>query len=204
MKKTAYLISYLFHPLLMPTLGVFIIFYSGIYLSFIPYEAKKIILLMTAFITLFLPITLLPLLYWQKKISKITLPKRQERLIPLFVSLLFYYLAYYILKKNNIPFFIQDFILASFFCLLAVSLIHLKWKISIHMVGLGGILGLWSILSFLFNIPNQSVFLILLIVVSGLVGSARLVLKAHTQVQVYTGFLVGYILSFATLLIMSF
>lgn len=204
MKKTANLISYLFHPLLMPTLGVLLIFYSGIYLSFIPYEAKKIILLLTAFITLFLPITLLPLLYWQKKLSKITLPKRQERLIPLFVSLLFYYLAYYILKKNNIPFFIQHFILASFFCLLAVSLIHLKWKISIHMVGLGGILGLWSILSFLFNIPNQSIFLSLLIIVSGLVGSARLVLAAHTQAQVYTGFLVGYTLSFGSLLIMSF
>lgn len=203
MKKAAYLISYLFHPLLMPTLGVFLIFHSGIYLWFVPYEAKKIILLIVIFTTLLFPISLVPLLYWQKKISKITLPKRQERLIPLFVSLLFYYMAYYILKKNNIPYFIQDFILASFFCLLATFLIHLKWKISIHMVGLGGILGLWSTLSFLFSIPHSSVCLSYIIIVSGLAGSARLFLKAHTQAEVYAGFLTGYILSFGTMFMMN-
>lgn len=204
MKIISNIISYLFHPILMPTLGIFFILYSGIYLSFIPYQTKKIILLISASTTILFPLSILLILYFQKKISKLTIPKRQERLIPLFISIIFYYITYYVFKKYNIPIFIQNFMITTFACLLATFIIHLKWKISIHMVAIGGILGLWSALNFIYYMPNNSLFLSIAIILSGIVGSARLILKAHSQSQIYAGFLVGYVLSFVILTILSF
>lgn len=204
MKKISNIISYLLHPILMPTVGILFILYSGIYLSFIPYQTKKIILLISAFTTILFPLSILLILYIQKKISKLTIPNRKERLIPLFISIIFYYITYYVFKKYNIPIFIQHFMLTSFICLLATFIIHLKWKISIHMVAIGGILGLWSALNFIYYMPNNSLFLSIAIILSGIVGSARLILKAHNQSQIYAGFFVGYVLSFIILIILSF
>ncbi len=195
-------ISYIFHPLFMPILGMWLILYSGTYLSLLPLEGKRAILLITALSTILLPLSVLPFLYYQKLLTSYKMPERKERLLPLLLSIVFYYFGYYILRKVGVPSFIQHFLLASIICLVVAVLVHLKWKISTHMIGVGGILGLISSFSHIFQ-QNITIVLMFAIIIAGAIGTARLYLKAHNQAQVYSGFMVGFILSFVVIVFMN-
>lgn len=202
-KKLFSILSYIFHPVFMPILGIYLILYSGTYLAILPAESKRAILLMTAMFTVLLPLSVLPFLRYYKLISKYTIPERRERLIPLFLSVVFYGFGLYLFRKYGIPFFIQQFLLVAIICLLIAVLVHFWWKISTHMMGIGGILGLISSFNYLFSIDITFV-LILTIIVAGVIGTARLYLKSHNQAQVYSGFMVGFIISFAIMALLNF
>ncbi len=70
-------------------------------------------------------------------------------------------------------------------------IINLKWKVSIHMIGIGGITGMFFGLSTFLLIDLRFPILISLIV-AGLIGTARLSMGAHRPGQLYVGFLVGF------------
>lgn len=201
-KKVTSVISYLFHPVFMPLLGMVLILFTGSYLSLLTFEIKKAILLITAIFTVLLPLSILPFLKYYKLITNYTIPQRQERLIPMLMSIAFYVFGYFLFKKIGIPNFLQQFILAAIVSLGLSLIIHIKWKISTHMIGIGGLLGLISALSFIFYVNIHSL-LILAIFITGLVGSARLYLKAHTQSQVYAGFMLGYVVTFLVLVLLN-
>jgi membrane-associated phospholipid phosphatase len=79
--------------------------------------------------------------------------------------------------------------------LVITLIVNLKWKISAHMIGLGGVTGAITAISQKFSIDLLFV-LLLLIFISGIVGWARLYLYAHKPSQVYTGFVVGFLCLF--------
>ncbi len=201
--KIAQAVSYIVHPLLMPLLGLLFILTSGTYLSLMPMEAKKAIMLIVALSTLLLPVSVLPFLYYQKLITHYTIPKRSERLTPLFLTTAFYLFCYIVLRRLGAPQAIQHFIMACTVALFMASIIHIKWKISLHMIGLGGIIGLISYFGYLYTL-NTSGALIIAIFLAGIVGSARLILEAHTQNQIYSGFLLGFSITFLVLFVMGF
>lgn len=200
-RKLAKLFSYLFHPLLMPVLGVFLIFISGSYLSLMPAEGKRYILLITALSTMLLPISILPFLYYQKVLSKVTIPERHERIVPLFTTVIFYFFGYYVMRRLSAPDFIQYFLLSSFICVLLAAIIHLKYKISLHMIGFGGMIGLIAMMGHSLNV-NISIILMLFIALSGIIGSSRLYLKAHSVTEVYSGFSLGFIGTFSVMFLL--
>ncbi len=202
-KTLAKVTSYLFHPIFMPTIGVILISYSNIYTFIIPPETTRAILLLVALSTILFPLSIFGLLYFQQKITKITMPSRQERLLPLFISVIFYYATYYMLKRLYAPLFIQQFMFVAFICLTITFAIHFKWKISMHMMAFGGLTGLWTAMSYIFYLTSPSIILSALILLAGLTGSSRLVLQAHTQRQIHIGFLLGYIISFGTLVLLN-
>jgi membrane-associated phospholipid phosphatase len=70
------------------------------------------------------------------------------------------------------------------------SIISLKWKISIHLAGLGGILGAIMALSFRFGL-NPVLWIIGIILISGLVGTSRMLLGKHNLSQIIAGFFLG-------------
>lgn len=201
-KKLTTIISYLFHPVFMPILGMALILFSGTYLSLLAFESKKAILIITGMFTILLPLSVLPFLKYYKLITSYTIPQRQERLIPFIMSLIFYSFAYALFRKLGVPFFLQHFIIAALVCLFLNLIIHLWWKISAHMIGIGGLLGLLSALSFLFNIDIQ-LYLMIIIIAAGLIGSSRLYLKSHSQSQIYAGFMLGYVTTFLVLIILN-
>ena len=68
--------------------------------------------------------------------------------------------------------------------------INLKWKISAHMIGMGGLIGVIIGVSERLTLDLNAT-LIVLFVMAGFVGFSRLRLNAHNPFQVYLGFLVG-------------
>ena len=88
------IISYIFHPLLMPTIGLYLFFNSGTYLETINNEAKNFLYLIVGFSTCILPILSLPVFIYRRLIKNIEMDVRNERIIPAIFALLFYFLGY--------------------------------------------------------------------------------------------------------------
>jgi len=198
-KHFAWGISILLHPLLMPFLGVYIILNSGdLYL--LSAEGKSIILTITVLCTLVIPIAFIPFFYFQKLTTSFIFSDKQERLLPLIVTAALYYLSFYLFRRIGVPLFIQAFQLASTLAVIATLLITLKWKVSAHLVGIGGIIGLILILSFCHHF-NLFLYLVAASFLAGCIGFARLSLNEHTPGQVYAGLAVGLLIMTGTLLL---
>ncbi len=194
-------VTYLFHPVIMPSAGVFIILVFS-HLSILPSEGKRAIMLIVALTTLVFPLAMLPVFYYQRLISEIQISERRERLMPMFTSTLFYFFGYYILHRYAAPLLLQHFLLATFVSIFVASIIHLKWKISLHMIGIGGFIGLLSSLGIIYQVYLDS-FLMASIFVAGLIGTARLYLNEHNHSQVYSGFMVGFVVTSIIMLLIN-
>lgn len=194
------IISVFFHPLLMPLVGLLILFNSGTYFSFFPPEFKRSVFLVVGICTLGIPLVFIPFYIYRNMIRNVEMNSSEERIIPLLITALMYYLAYYIMQNLSVPKALQMFLLGSTFCVAVTLLITLKWKISAHMIGLGGIVALIVAISLFFH-SNLMIYLIAFIILSGITGTARLLLNSHSPAQVYTGFAVGFFVMIFTLFI---
>ncbi|MDR1171492.1 MAG: hypothetical protein LBL24_03455 [Bacteroidales bacterium] len=185
----------MFHPLWMPVLGtLFILFWSGMYITLLPIEAKRIILLIVGLCMVGLPVALL-LFYWMYHwVSNFYISKRRERILPLICTAIFYYIAYRTLHNMHTPFIIQKFVLASTVAVFLTSFISIFWKISLHGVGISGVTGMVAALTTMS--PMLLPVLLMFIILTGVVGYARIRLNAHTSAQYYAGVLLGFGLMF--------
>jgi len=198
--KVSRIISGIAHPMLMPLYSVFVIFHSGTYLDYSPLPLIRVIYLIVAISTIFLPLSLLPLLKSQKLISDYGIENRRERVVPLVFAILFYSLGAYLLLKFPIIRPVANIQIAAVISIVMIAAISLKWKISIHMVGIGGFIGLLFALSILYS-SSLKIFFIVGILIAGLLAFSRLKLNLHSPLQVYAGFVLGFITIFSSLLL---
>jgi len=187
---TARITSIVFHPLLIPTIGFLLLFNSGLYFTLIPLGMKKMVLLIVLLSTCIFPALSIGFLGLSSKFD-LNMNKNTDRVIPLILSSIFYYSGYLVLKRLPIFPIYSFFLVASILVQIALLLISLGWKISTHSAAIGGLLGGFLALSFLFQ-ENPLLILITLVLISGMVGTARLILEKHTKEQVYSGFLLGF------------
>ncbi|MCQ2959209.1 MAG: phosphatase PAP2 family protein [Bacteroidales bacterium] len=96
--------------------------------------------------------------------------------------------------NGSIMQFFRTYLLLCIITIFIANLITYFWRISLHTIGMGGLLGLLA--SFYLEEPLFYTFAIELIpffiILSGLVGTSRLYLKAHTPLQIYAGYAVGF------------
>jgi len=199
-ERVAKIISVIFHPLLIPTFGLIILFNTGTYLSYTPFSVQLILYLRIFFATYLLPISLIILLYKIGVIENILLNTKQDRTFPLLVSGVSFLLAYYLLLQFQIglPAILVNLLLVSCVSVFANFGINFFWKISSHTIGIGGLTALALSMFFQLNINTLALFSSL-IFLSGLLATARLFLQEHTPAQVYVGFLLGFFIAFSIL-----
>ena len=180
-------------PLLMPTYGVFLALWVSV-LCLLSYGTRVSVLLMCMGITCILPLIFLSVLRHFKFIKDLHVDRREERLIPyLFTALCYAVAAYYLFYRHSPQWFVM-FLVGSALTVIVMALINLKWKASAHMAGIGGVIGL----IYQIHVQGLSAFdlfwlLCILILVAGLLGSARLALKHHNMWQVLAGVVVGFL-----------
>ncbi|NOZ47418.1 MAG: hypothetical protein GXO79_11645 [Chlorobi bacterium] len=198
-KKIATFVSIIFHPLLMPLIGVFLLFHSGSYLTYYPFEGQKAIYIIVLISTILLPMSFIPFFVFIGLIKSITMKTRKERVAPYILTLVFYYFAYYILRRAGAPSIVISFILASIITLSVTILVSLRWKISAHMIGLGGLAGALLALSYRLAL-NTSGILMIVILSAGIIGTTRLYLEEHKASEIYSGFGVGVVFTLLTVI----
>lgn len=184
--------SIIFHPLIIPTFGFLLLFNSGFYFSLLPWSLKKFILLVVFMSTCLLPALSIGLLSLNQKFD-IRMDKSTDRILPLILSSLFSYMGYLILQRIPVFPIYNFFLISSILVQIALMIVSLRWKISAHSAAIGGLAGGFIALSFRLN-ENPVLMLSTLFLISGIVGTARLILLKHTQAQVYAGFILGFLI----------
>ncbi|MFC2080806.1 PAP2 family protein [Bacteroidota bacterium] len=191
MEKISKAISYIFHPLIIPSLGMLVIYNSGTYLAYLPFDMKKWMLLIVFLSTFVVPLAFIPFFLYQRVIMNLQMGSRRERFVPMAVSFILYIFCFYLIRRISIPHMYHSFLLSCMLAVFAAMLITLKYKISLHMVGLGGLVALIGFLAFYLKVDLRF-YLGISVLITGLIGTARIILKAHTPGEVYTGFLTGF------------
>lgn len=195
MKKVAPVISYLFHPLIMPSLGLLILLNSGTYLALLDPAAKRAIMFVMALGTLVFPLMMLPILHYRHQVYSKGESTREERLIPQLIILVLYIITFIYFKRLPLSRMIHAYVLSAAITLLLLSLLNLKYRVSLHTAALGGITGLIIALIYLYETPLEGL-LILSLLAGGITGTARMVLGSH-----WRGVLSGFFLGFAAVLL---
>ena len=191
MNKLAQFISVISHPILLPTWMFLIFIFTGICeVSHIRAEICLSIIFGTTFI---LPAITLLILKKFKVIESITMEKRSDRFIPLFVMVIFIYATSRFFNGINALALYNFYLICNLLLCVVVFWINLFWKISMHGIGWGAFAATLLVMSTMSSILYLPYF-ILSIILSGIVISARLYLKSHNESQVYIGFIVGFLL----------
>ncbi len=186
----------MFHPLLMPTYLFSIILYllPAAAIS-LPLQSRWIVLSMIFFTTFIIPGLGAFVMFRTGFIDSYEISRREQRGTPLLFTGVCYAVTAYLLHQEPVFdmmfYFVMGAIAASVFL---AWLISFFWKISAHGIGLGGAFGILLLLNRLQPDAHLLAIILVAIVVSGAVLSARLALHAHTPAQVYAGFGTGLLL----------
>jgi membrane-associated phospholipid phosphatase len=188
----ARVISLLFHPVFMPTISFVVVLFSGELSIFaLPNSIRTLVILMVSINTCLLPIVFSFTLKRFGFIKTMEMDTTNERWIPYMFTTILYLLTYFLLRKAQLSTSVYLMQLGGILALTLTTLINFKWKISAHLVGIGGLTGTFYGLQFITN-QNYLWHFLIGLTMAGIVASARLVLKAHTPAQVYAGFLLGF------------
>jgi hypothetical protein len=163
---------------------------DSVYDFLTPFPVKWRITLLVFMMSFLLPILNIYLLYKLKRIPSFLLSNRNERGFPYLVTSLFYFGLVYLLLEVNIWNTLKLFLFGGGIAIVLTALINLRYKISAHMVGLGGLLGVLISVSWLLKIDLTRLY-IAVIVISGAVASARLYLGEHRYGELLWGFVLG-------------
>ncbi len=194
----AKILSYLIHPLFMPTYGMLLIFFSNQLTGFNCYAMpdvmaiNKMIFLVVIVFTMIIPGLSALLLKRMGKIKSLSMETRQERQIP-FAITGFCYLAAYSIIQNFMESANQMILIVlagAQLAILVALIISTFWKVSIHMIGIGGIVGMELLMMKFFH-SSWEILLYATLFIAGLVGFARLRLNAHQPAEVLVGFILG-------------
>ncbi len=203
-RRTARVLSILFHPLLMPTYAMLLLFnVDSHYLMVLPGDYQLMLLAFVFSFTFILPTISMFFLLKLKVIDSLEMNSSKERPIPLIIVALFFYATYHLLRQFPVNTVFTVFMLRATLLVLFSLLVNYLSKISIHMVALGGLLGTFIGFSFLLH-QDIRIYMYLIILISGITGTARLSLDAHSPAQVYAGFAMGVLVMLGLFLIMSY
>lgn len=191
MKLTAKLISILLHPVFMPLIGIFIIYNTGVYSTGLNWEVKKYTYLLGALFSIFMPVSILMLLLYFRQVQEIELSDKRERILPVLISAFSQFLLFVVIKRVLPLSIVQAYIFSIVVLSLLLFVSTFRLKLSMHMLGLGGLSGLLFILSNNYQIDVFYLF-VLALLLSGLVASIRYYLKAHNFTEIISGYLLGF------------
>ena len=198
--KLTQLISILLHPMFMPILALNLTLLVLPSLAFTLSQNLLLIYGILIFSTMVLPLISIFWLMQKGKVSSLEMSNHKERSLPLFKTVIWMSFGYYLLQ--NLLFYtpiLKAELLGAILIILLAAIISKFWKISLHLLGIGGVVGVFIALQIMHG--DFLYLLILFILLSGLLGVARIKQKAHNYAQVYAGFLVGLSVELITLLV---
>lgn len=192
-------ISLILHPVFMPLLAFYLSLSILPELEFTISHNLKLIYFIVIISTIILPILSILILIKIDRLSSLEMIHHKERVLPLFNTAISMLLGYFFLQNILLytPLLIAEF-LGAIFIILVASVLSNFWKISLHMLGIGGILGVFIAIHILHQ--NISTFIILFLFLSGLLAYSRLNEKAHNKPQIYIGFLIGLLIELIVVL----
>jgi membrane-associated phospholipid phosphatase len=196
LRTVAEVISHISHPLFLPIL-VTVLLVNAMPEYFILFKQNSIryafdlLYIRVLFTTLFLPVFVVMLCRALGFVTSFQLRSQKDRIIPYIACTIFYFWTYFAFKRQGVsPPFFNAFFLGIFIAIVMGMVANTYVKISMHTIGWGGVVGFLLMLMIGMNM-NISFALMVAFLITGIVGTARLILGAHTPAEIYTGFIMG-------------
>ena len=186
-------LSVLFTPFYLPLLGLILLFTFS-YMTLLPPLFKLRVLVIAYCFTILLPTYLIRIYRRYQGWTLIELGQRERRMVPYAISIACYLACVATFSYLNVFRFINGIVLTALLIQIVCALINIRWKISTHTAAIGGVAGALLAFSAIFGF-NPLGWLSLVLIVAGLLGSARMILRQHSLAQVVTGFAVGFVCS---------
>jgi hypothetical protein len=187
----ANLVSYVFHPLFMPLIMSIVLYrlaasnLAGITMKV--YSFKVINIFVS---TLLLPLVTVLLLKGLGLLKSLKMPDPRDRIIPLIVTMTFTFWVYLVFKNTKEPLILRSFMLGNFLGITGLFLATIFYKVSMHTAAAGGVLGLMLVLMIMSPV-SMFIPILIAIIIAGVIGTARLLLGAHTPFEIWAGYLLG-------------
>ena len=198
MKQFAQFLSFLFHPLLLITLGTFFILeFDSIYHVALDMRSLLMYLLIILIGTFIFPVNAIFLIQkLMRSDISMYMQEKEDRRIPLLISAICVLFTFYLFTYKlgyRAPHLIRGYLLGTASSIILAAIVNLRFKISLHAIGLGGVLGL---LIYLQNSAFMDLRWLISIwfIFSGMVIWARLYLESHSLIEIYTGFITGFLM----------
>jgi len=190
-RLVGHLVSLVFHPLFIPSyIAAFLVYVDPYAFAELDAKRKLFKLFFVVFSTAFLPLFSVLLMKQLGFIKSIFLRDQKDRIIPYIVCMIFYFWAWYVAKNlHDNPAFIA-MLLAVFLSCIAGMMANIYYKISMHAIAAGALFILFLWMAFSGSLATGT-YLSAVILITGLVCTARFIVSDHNSFEIYSGLLVG-------------
>lgn len=191
---TARIMSMVFTPFYLPLVGLVALFLFS-YMSMLPMLYKLPMLITVYVFTVLLPSVLIHTYRYFQGWTSRELGKKERRIVPYLISILCYFGCFFLMEYRNTPRVISIILVAALAIQMVCAFINIWWKISTHTAAIGGVAGALLAYSIIFGF-NPMWWLCIVLILAGMVGTARMILRQHSLSQVVVGFFVGLTCAF--------
>ena len=194
----AQIVSDICSPLLVPTYGTALAMWFT-NLRAVPEIYRLIVTAIVAFITAGIPLATVLVMMRRGRVSDMPITNRSERIVPMWVAAVCYVATAFVLGYFGCPLWLRLFMCAAGIATVIALIITIFWKISAHTTGMGGLMALvmWTTLNGLADLGAMTL-LSVVILLCGLVATARQRLERHTFAQVIAGWTLGFTVCLVT------
>lgn len=193
MDKISHIFSWVLSPVLIPTYAIFTVLWCTT-LAVLPAGLRWNVVAMTWLLTCILPVIAIILLYKMKIISHPGLNNRRERYIPYVLTAVCYLGAAWYMFRIHAPSWMYMFMVGGAVAAVLSCVVNIWWKISAHLAAMGGYVALlFRIMADNTAVCDIRVLISVAIILTGILGSARIQLRCHTFWQVIAGAANGFL-----------
>lgn len=193
-------LSVIFTPFYLPLVGLAALL-TLTYLSLLPWTYKLFLVVTFWVFTIALPSLLIRLYRHYQGWSLFQMASKERRVIPYVISIVSYLLCYYVMAAVHVPHFMGSILMAALVIQITCAIVNLFVKVSTHMSAIGGVAGALAAFSVIFGF-NPVWWLCVVLVLAGLVGTSRMILRQHSLHEITLGFLVGTGCAFVSVLLL--
>ncbi len=190
--------SYIFHPLFIPLyVFYYLVFVHQGYFSGYIEKTKAWILIRVALNMVFFPALTVLLLKQVGFIESIFLKKQKDRIIPYMAAGIFFFWMYLVFRnQTEIPQILTAFTFGVFLASSVGLLANIYFKISMHAIACGGMLGLMLVVLKTNPFSPFTLPLMIAIFITGIVCTSRFIISDHTQKEIFMGLFWGFACQF--------
>jgi hypothetical protein len=203
----AKVISYIFHPLFIPTyIFAILIYYVPYQFAGLQQNVVWLRLFSVFWMTAFFPAIAVFLLWKLKFINNIYLRTQKERIIPFFITMFFYWWMYYLSKSPQFaeqqPIVLKFFFFGIFISTSIGVIANNFLKVSLHGMAMGGATTALILMAIFYGI-NLNLPILAAVLLTGIVATSRFIAGEHTNKEMYVGIAIGMLCQiFAYLFVM--
>ncbi len=190
----ANIISYLFHPVFVPVYVMLFLLYEHPYIfAGVSARDKILTLLQSVLMYTFFPLVTVLLLKGLGFIPSILLRTQRERIIPLLATMTWSFWIWNVWRNlPGSPREIVLFSMAAFLASIVAWLMNIYVKVSLHAIAMGVAASFFLTLAFSSSL-SFGIYISIVLALTGLVCTARLLVSDHRPAEVYSGLLGGVV-----------